>query len=620
MKQYSTLCRVGDIRPSQLMFAFGIGAVVDLPNLSAMVMGLEDWDITHCREIAEERLLVAVREEMGTQVERLLSPPEAAEPIPGLAQPFDDSAKVGVPVAPFPRWVVCPRCRLLAPLSSGLFKLQVDHYRSDRTRYVHENCQTQGRKPTVIPARFLAACEHGHLDDFPWVSFVHRGDTSCRFRLRLREFGLSGEASGLQVECETCGKRRRMIEVFEEEGKRSLPACRGRRPHLRDFEEGCDQQMQAILLGASNSWFPVTLSALSVPTEADRLPQLVTDHWSVLSNATSREIVAAFRQIGQLRAFAAYLDEQIWEAIRAKREGETVQTQPVNLRVPEWGIFSNPDPERNTADFRLRRVEAPRGYERILDKVVLVERLREVEAFLGFTRMEAPGEPSEYLEVSEDNRVPISRHAPRWVPAAEVRGEGLFLQLAEEAIQEWQMETSVLRRARRFREAHRDWRRTRGLPDVDGTFPGPRYILLHSFAHALMRQLALECGYGAASISERIYSLSPEDENGPMAGMLLYTAASDSEGTLGGLVSLGEPQELRRHISQALETVRICASDPLCASHDPTDSATAVHGAACHACLFLPETSCERGNRYLDRSVLVPTLAYSDLAFFPLSD
>jgi hypothetical protein len=206
------------------------------------------------------------------------------------------------------------------------------------------------------------------------------------------------------------------------------------------------------------------------------------------------------------------------------------------------------------------------------------------------------------------------------VPAAEVRGEGLFLQFAEEAIQEWQMQVPVLRRARRFREAHHDWRRSRGLPDFDATFPGPRYILLHSFAHALMRQLALECGYGSASISERIYSLSSEVESGPMAGILLYTAASDSEGTLGGLVSLGEPDELRRHITQALETIQICASDPLCASHDPTDSATTVHGAACHACLFLPETSCERGNRYLDRSVLVPTLAYSDLAFFPLSD
>ena len=101
-----------------------------------------------------------------------------------------------------------------------------------------------------------------------------------------------------------------------------------------------------------------------------------------------------------------------------------------------------------------------------------------------------------------------------------------------------------------------------------------------------------------------------------MAGLLLYTAAPDSEGTLGGLVSLGEPEQLRRHLDQALERMSLCASDPLCAETRPADDGLSLHGAACHACLFAPETSCERGNKYLDRRVLVDTVAGSGVPFF----
>jgi hypothetical protein len=131
-----------------------------------------------------------------------------------------------------------------------------------------------------------------------------------------------------------------------------------------------------------------------------------------------------------------------------------------------------------------------------------------------------------------------------------------------------------------------------------------------------MRQLSLECGYTAASLRERLYSRGPDDPNGPMAGLLIYTSAPDSEGTLGGLVSLGEPTTLERHILLALEAARLCASDPLCAENPPGLRGQTLHAAACHACLFAPETSCERGNKYLDRSTLVKTVERDDLAFF----
>jgi hypothetical protein len=137
--------------------------------------------------------------------------------------------------------------------------------------------------------------------------------------------------------------------------------------------------------------------------------------------------------------------------------------------------------------------------------------------------------------------------------------------------------------------------------------------MLHTFAHLLIRELALECGYNAASIRERIYAKS--DSESPMAGVLLYTAAADSDGTLGGLVELGKPENLGRLIEQALDRATVCSSDPLCSEHNPGVDRS-LHSAACHACTFVAETSCERGNRYLDRALLVKTFEVSDTAFF----
>ncbi len=610
--------KIGDIGPSQLMYAFGVGAIVELPNLSVMVMGLDDWRTEHSPEISESRLLDAIRSELGPQVERLLRPPVTPESTGFAPDPLDPAANVGVPVAPFPRWMVCPACRLLAPVGSDLFELKTDAYRQDRNRYVHRHCSRSRRQPTVVPARFLVACEAGHLDDFPWVEFVHRGETDCHYQLQLYELGASGEVADVQVDCVRCDSKRRMVDAFGEQGRSELSTCTARWPHLRTFDDdGCDREARAILLGASNSWFPLQRSALSIPAAADRLGQLVDEHWAVLDKVQSLQNIELLRQVGQLRPFTDYSDEQIWEAVqdRAAGDGETAEGA-INLREPEWAVFSDPAPELNGRDFRLRIVDSPPSYAALFEKVVLAERLREVGALIGFSRVESPGDLGETDEFPDEQRAPLSRGAPQWVPATEVRGEGLFIQFSEEAVRNWLRTVHDL--DAEFLSAHRRWRVMRRL-DPDVNYPTLRYVLIHSFAHALMRQLSLECGYTTASIKERIYSQSEDDGQEPMAGVLLYTAAPDSEGTLGGLVSLGEPDILDHHIAQALEGIRLCASDPLCAEHRAGQDTLTVHGAACHACLFAPETSCERGNKYLDRSVLVHTVDRSDSAFFERS-
>lgn len=609
---------VGELRPSQMLYTYGVGAIVDLPRIAAMVMGLDDWDVNFCREITEERLLTAVQAVLGNQVESLRNPPVPAES--GDNGAFSDSARIGVPVAPFPRWLVCPYCHILAPIGSSMIELRPNPYRPERTCYLHNNCEKPGRPPEMLPVRFLIACKNGHLDDFPWIWFVHQGPSACTGALRLRDLGASGEAAGIEVRCDACKVSRRMSDAFGDEGKKNLPSlCKGRQPHLRDFDsKSCAEPIRAILLGASNAWFPLTLSALYIPAATDKIGKLVEANWSDLSDIEEIGIIAFLRKRNMLNAFIDVTDAELWSAIEKHRAPSAEDgSDPTDLKTPEWHVFANPDASLNGIDFLLSSVDAPHGYESLFKEVVLVERIREVNALVGFTRIESPGDFADIDDVAAMRRVAMSRKAPTWVPASEVRGEGIFLKFDSQALQDWTNRPAVRAWEKTFLDAHCRWREARFLLPPDQFFPGMGYVLLHSFTHAIMRQFTLECGYSAASIRERIYWRGQNADREAMAGVLIYTAAPDSEGTLGGLVGLGEPHLLGRHIAQALETVRLCASDPLCAEHHPYRDGLTLHGASCHACLFAPETSCERSNKYLDRSVLVSTVERSDLAFFP---
>lgn len=597
--------RVGELRPSQLLYSFGVGASIDLPHLSAIVLGLDDWEVGSTEEIDEPRLLAAVRAYLGRQVTALRLPPVAER----TDSPLDEWARTGVPVAVFPRWLRCPRCNYLGPIEAGLFKLKPNPFRPDETRYEHD-CSSKARPATALPVRFLLACEAGHLDDFPWVEYAHRGQPCGAPILELYERGVTGRAAEVIVKCRACdASGRSLAEAFGEAATSSLPRCRGRHPHLRLYT-GCERQTRAILLGASNSWFPVSVSVLAVPVSREPLAQKVAENWRLLRDVTSVEVLGYARKTHpELATFAKVSDEDLWEAVQRHRESLEEETSgPPDVLGPEWAILSDPAHAPTSDDFLLTAVDPPQGLADLLEQVVLVERLREVAALIGFTRVDPPEE----LDTAAGLRpAPLSRGQPQWVPCAEVRGEGVFLRLREERVVAWEERVRDRPQVQRLLDAHRRWRARWGL-DPDEGWRGPRYVLLHTLAHVLIREFSLECGYGAASLRERLYVASGDK---PMAGLLLYTAAPDSEGTLGGLVSLGRPENLGRLLFQALERAKLCASDPLCAEHDPMGDSS-LHGAACHACLFASETSCERGNRYLDRTLLVPTFAADDTAYF----
>ena len=601
--------RVGAVRPSQLLYTYGPGAIIDLPGMSVMTAGLDSWRTDSAGTIVEDRLLTAVRAQLGPQLRDLKLPPWKPE----TRNVFDDWARTGIPVVPFPRWLRCTVCDQLGTIDGGLFKPKTNPYRPDRAQYVHENCSRR-QPPLAVAARFVLACAAGHMDDFPWVEYAHRGHPCPGPILKLYETGRGSSLGDVVVKCTSCDVGGVSLRaVFGENASSRLPRCRGRHPHLRRFDETCNAQVRAILLGASNAWFPMPLSVLSIPTSAEALPQRVEKYWPVLEKAKSKEVLEYMLEdkpeVTGLRSVAI---DELWAAVEARKQGGNSQAPDgsVDLLEPEWRVLCSPSSAPRGDDFRIEAAAVPVSFSATVSSVVLADRLREVVAITGFTRLDGPliGADGKVA-----NRAPLARTAPTWIPATEVRGEGIFLRFHEAVIEAWEDRIAGSERDEMHQRAHRACLMARGL-DGGTSWPGLRYLLLHTLSHVLIREIALECGYAAASIRERIYARG----SGPaMAGILLYTAAPDAEGTLGGLVSLGQPEMLDRILRQAIDHARLCSSDPLCAETRSSDHNLVLHAAACHACCFVSETSCERGNRYLDRALLVETVSPLGVAFFP---
>jgi hypothetical protein len=590
--------RIGQARPSHLVYTTGVGAIADLPSMSVIVRGLDAWSPERQEAIEEPRLLEAVRRVLGPQVRALRHAPW--DP----AESDDPYTRVGVPVTPFPRWLRCPRCFRLGPIDDGQFEL-VHRWgrRPDLAKFVHAHCTKQANRRLAnrracVPARFLVVCEDGHLDEFPYSEFVHqlRTEGMCDGPRLTMSDAASTLGPRVTVRCE-CGASRNLSEAAGRDGGDKLPQCRGRHPHLQRFSP-CGNRLRMMVLGASNLWFGLTANALHLP-QGQSLDDLIAAHWDVLGaqlNATVTQVI--IEGMDALRGLRVYPAHEVWAAIEKLRDGGGPETAPqvTDLREAEWQLLSHPTTERQDPDFRATPTDPPRGCEQLVDHVVLVTRLREVRALLGFTRLAAP----ERDDLQPVRHVSLTRGPTEWVPATEQRGEGIFLELKESAVASWAASVAGHPHIEALRSAYQQWAEDRDQTPRS-SFPIARFTLIHTLSHMLMRQVALECGYSSASLRERIYIGTPQ---APTAGVLLSTAASDSEGTLGGLVALGERRHLERLLTEALADAQHCSSDPLCSEHIPMFPSAVLHCAACHACLFASETSCEAGNRWLDRAVL----------------
>lgn len=596
----------GTIRRGQMLAAAGPGAMIDLPDYSVIVGGLEGWHGYDREPVHEPRLAAKVRQALGFPGAVKLYAPPGWRDEPG-------ASPSGVTAYRFPLWFVAQGKECEVAMTDGTRSRPLVHLRSlTNGRFVYNR-----RPQKVVPVRFVQACPNGHIGDVEWKEFVHGGRTECTRQLWLDERGTSGDLTDLTVRCE-CGLRRTLAQAVR---PGTLGACKGPRPWLGPAAgEKCGgplgkpEMMRLLIRSASNAYFAQQLSVISIPEHGQKVRAAVDKVWddhlqyvedlSDLKKERKREKVIA--------ALEGHADEQVWAEIVRRRDNQGPQFKPIKVEELET-LLASPDSigeDVPDGDFYARTVALPAPGSPLMQRVgrvILVYRLREVVAQLGFTRFESamPDVDGE-LDLNV-RRAPLAREQS-WVPAVENRGEGVFIQLDPAALDEWEQRPAVQEREVALRRGLARWKAQH--PQSRLEWPGMRYLLLHSLSHLLITAVALECGYQASSIRERVYV----GEKG--CGVLLHTGSSDAEGTLGGLVEVG--RRLERHLRKALELGRLCSNDPVCAQHEPDDGRAEryLHGAACHGCLLIGETSCERRNELLDRSLVVATVDALGAEFF----
>lgn len=600
----------GRVRRSQAVTTFGPGAMMDLIDQAVLVGGLDFWDYDRKRDIpmiTEPRLRDAIAEQF-TAAGVELSEDQAfiAPPVGDDREPNKFS---GIQVLEFPQWFVCqnPGCRAL---------IRRDGLDLKSGKYWH-NCSSSRPASETVPVRFVGACKLGHLEDFPWISFAHlTSEGRCAAPSLTLEEGASGDFSEIEVDC-ACGAKNRLSAAMAG----ILLTCGGHRPWLgSEGKEDCTEQLRLLVRTASNSYFSQVVSALSVPEPGRELDEAVQAVWGIVRGASSASEVAFFREkVESVRiALEGHNDSDILSAIQARGKGTTLARLP--LRTAEFLQFAASKPESPgdlaplDATFYTRTCKPKGGLPDGVARLVVAPKLREVRAQIGFTRLEAitPDLQGEFDLGVQSARLGLTS---TWLPATEVRGEGVFVQLDESAVLAWENREVVAARANELMLGYDEW--AKAMPHAP-PFPGVRFYMLHSLSHLLIAAISLECGYSASAIRERIYcGPSSRDPNTPMAAILLSTGTSGTEGTLGGLVEEG--RKLRSHLARAYDLGKLCSNDPVCASHSPKGDRAEryLEGAACHGCLFIAECSCERFNRYLDRALVVPTVGRPrDLAFF----
>jgi len=601
-----------EIRLSQMVHSFGPGSLVDLPDDSIIVAGLEEWrygeHANQCR-ITEPRLLEKVIDSLSRADIKhssslfLQSPPPKSE--------RDNGPQSGVTGWIFPQWFV------------------VNHvvYRGERRSrpLVHRSmldeqkrCRIDGKMCSSVPIRVVAACRRGHITDLDWKGFVHRSPGCAAGELWIEEEGSSGDISRIHIRC-TCGAERGLGDAaVSNPNSPPLGKCNGMRPWLGHFtEENCSQPLSLLTRSASNAYFPLIQSVISIPISEDPIMSLVRKHWDKLQVVPDIAVLTSFLQILELKIdFEGIAPEKIMQVINDARSGK--EGPRLTVKAAEFQAFTGAQVEKSAdkpdGDFYARKLPRELWSSPVLlsvQDIVLVHRLREVVAQFGFTRLD-PISPKSDGESSVGNLKPASlARELNWVPAVENRGEGIFIQFKADVIKKWLEKSAVKEREQVLSQGFKRWKDDR--PQLDREFEGAAYYMLHSLSHMLITSLALDCGYPMSSLRERIYGGVGMEG---MYGILIYTGSSDAEGTLGGLIEAG--RKIDRHFIRSLQAGKLCSNDPVCSTHDPrSEGGQNLLGSACHGCQLIAETSCEQFNNLLDRTLVVPTLNSStESAFF----
>lgn len=620
------------VRASQAVLQYGVGAMVDFRDRTLMTAAPEYWggSVSHIRD---ERL------------EKILH-------VDYFGKPGDkDDVKFaeGISYVRFPEWYFCPSCRRFKPIGEW-----VTEYRAKSPKKAEEDphmIQTMKCPKCfqeLVVARIITACQEGHIDDFPWVKWVHcqnfggPKEICSRPELTITTSSSASEGlEGLTLKCLNCGAAASLRGAFDPGKFEELDKktdfrynfrCAGKHPWKHKTESCKSTEYPKVLQrGSSSVYFPVTESSLVIPPYSSIVTNKIdesaayAEYKAVIASYLSTPGITAetieLLHNSQTQVYAQRIAQEtaipfdkvvgVLKRKNAAPDDGEYSTASVKYRAEEYESITGETviEAEDYGEFYREGVDISAYNLPFLKSISLIHKVREVQALVGFTRLkpvdstDAPG--------SQAVVVPVKEPDTKWYPAYDVRGEGIFIEFDSSSINNWRSENQFL--AERVALLNDNYKKSFIGENHPREITG-KFLLLHTISHLLIKQLSFECGYGIASLKERIYCSEAADGK-EMAGILIYTACGDSEGTLGGLVRQGRSDTFPSIFNKAIENARTCSNDPVC-SLSQGQGRDSLNLAACYSCTLIPETSCEEFNCFLDRGVVVGTFDNPNLGFF----
>lgn len=626
------------VRAATILGYSGPGALVDFPSQLLMTAAPSRWldgdGKVSLHKIYEPRLQKALKVDYF-----------------GLPL-YDSDVERTLPMVRFPRWYSCPECNRLRPLDKWIaeFKfLNPETNKKNKDMMKKLFCPKCKSKINLVPAPLVQVCSQGHIDDFPWIKWVHaegkRIEECDNPELKLI---ITGDSSGLDsvaIQCTTCKRKRILSGVLQPQKiisvlGHSAGKCAGKHPWRSNRSNRCDAMPRAVMRSASMLYYPYVESALSLPSGSDILVKKIKEHEDFAGYMEDFEKdLRKYNEADEskkerfLKRMLEDIDDAIQDMKKAFPEESTTRIENKVKELMKISIDDDKktDPELDKTVFREEEYLALTNPETItqfddinedfycevldksefntmpfIKKVTLVHKLREVRVLTGFSRIEP------VFSSKDEKFVSVKDDKDKWYPGYEIRGEGIFMEFDDDLIKQWhENHPEVEERAKSLSEKYRATYHAKNNPRIISA----KFLLLHSIAHLLIKQLSLECGYGIAALRERIYCDEKGKGSMPMSGILIYTANGDIKGTMGGLVRQGYGDLWPYIFTNAIESAEYCSNDPIC-TFSSGQGRDGLNLAACHSCLLLPETCCEEFNIFLDRGVVIGTFDNPDMGFF----
>jgi hypothetical protein len=601
------------IRLSHLLRHCSVGAIVRGPDYLMTVKDIREWTDKSGQPAGEPiRYVDGVRSALGIEQE-LREPP--------VAKALDTGQVEGVcvPAQRFPSWMRCPRCGLL-------------HYKPWRGLPAGEKPRCQEidpkkcqNKPQLEQAPWALIHIDGHMADVPWHFLAHReamtpdqkqcGEGPSQPYLRLVDKG----ASGRLLRCERC----KVSSDFDDDvqipyNKKTQETFR--QPWVKEKAEAVEGMAMVLEINDARVHAPLTCNALVIPPESRIRKGSVVDrlHSSSPKLRKIEQAKTPLARKGALNQIASELRcsvPQIEAALKEIGKGYPLYginiTQGILLENEYQALCDEMPDLADDEDFVTRHHTRswkamigtlagtkPDRIIRAVSQLIAVNRLKEIMVLKGFQRMGG--------KLVEPD---IVKQSP-WLPALELYGEGVFFTLDETHLTHWEAHPTLHERAADMQKRFAQFHQPRQCPGAEAIVT-PRFLLLHTLAHLLIRQLETEAGYPAASLKERIYCTAGKL---PMSGILVYVAVPDIVGSLGGLAELATPERFLLLLSSVFDHAEWCSLDPVCSEHGG-QGPSLLNRAACHACALIPEPSCAYGNVLLDRTFIKGDVATGLPAF-----